>query len=890
VDTVIRVEHGSGNIRGTLGPDLRDNQWHHVAAVIYEGGTIDDEGVTLYVDGVNVTPDTSDPDTFNLQPNADVSIGRRATSNDRFFNGMIDDARIYDKVLTQEEITEIMLRPDPFIAWAPAPAAGAVPQVEDVSLLSWSAGDLAVQHDVYFGLNSAAMTDADTSSPEYKGRQAGTAYSLAAEGIVFGGGPYYWRVDEIQADATVVTGRVWTFSVADYVLIDEMEDYNNYEGDRIFETWIDGWGNPANGSLVGHNPTQAEIDAGATFVETGTVQGGSQSMPFYYDNMMKYSEATMAMEGLKRDWTRHGVTTLSLWYYGYDPVLSSFTEDPAGTYTMVSAGLNIYGTADEFNFAWKMLNGAGSITARVDYIEPVAGGARAGVMIRDSLDPNSINAVMKIRSDGGLRFNRRTVAGDTTGGDTPSGTFSTPQWVKIERDFAGNVTAQHANDVGGAPDAWTTVNTVSIQMSADAYIGLAFCANAGGAPGTAVISNVTTTGDVTGATFTFQDIGIQTNVAEPMYVSLKDTAGQTAMVYNPHSDAANVTAWTEWGEYGQGIALTEFTDKNASLNLAAIETMSIGLGTPGNNQPGGSGLMFFDTVRLYGPQCVPEIGKPPMDLNSDCKVNMPDLEIMTARWLTEGHLITPVAPDIANLAGHWKLDDGAGTTAVDDSGNGNNGTISGAQWADGIVGGALQFDGAGDYVDCGNNPALQITGDVTISAWVKMARGNADGYYGIAGKLTQVSGNYHGFSLVRHSSNVFRFWVGDGTGDLQDTSSDVTYTDTEWHHVTGVVNAGVNYLYVDGFLQVQTSNKTISDSGEFAHIGRQYSHLSDRYFNGLIDDVRIYGRALTRQEIGWLASKTEAFTRPFDLDGDGAVNFTDVAILAQTWGDEVLWP
>jgi len=196
-----------------------------------------------------------------------------------------------------------------------------------------------------------------------------------------------------------------------------------------------------------------------------------------------------------------------------------------------------------------------------------------------------------------------------------------------------------------------------------------------------------------------------------------------------------------------------------------------------------------------------------------------------------------------NLLAWYKFED----DATDSSGYGRDGAeVSEPAYAGGYDGQAIQLDGAGDYVSSWLPP---ITADATIMAWVRMARDNVDGYYGIAGKLASRGQTYHGISLVRHSSNVFRLWVGNGDTNLQDTSSDVTYTDTAWHHVAGVVEGGTNYLYVDGVLQTATSSKLISDSGQVAHIGRQYSDLDDRYFNGLIDDVRFYNRGLSAQEV-----------------------------------------
>jgi len=72
---------------------------------------------------------------------------------------------------------------------------------------------------------------------------------------------------------------------------------------------------------------------------------------------------------------------------------------------------------------------------------------------------------------------------------------------------------------------------------------------------------------------------------------------------------------------------------------------------------------------------------------------------------------------------------------------------------------------------------------------------------GIGGKL--ISGPYNGFALVRHSSNVFRMWMGNDGGDLSSASSDVTYNDTDWHHVVGVISNNTGSLYVNGVKQAE---------------------------------------------------------------------------------------
>jgi len=112
VDTVLRVEHGSGNIRGTNGPSLLDDQWHHVAATVPDAGRIMD--VRLYVDGADVTAASTTTAAFNLTADADVVIGMAGPYGGRFFTGQIDETRMYDRALSPEEITWLAGRTMPF--------------------------------------------------------------------------------------------------------------------------------------------------------------------------------------------------------------------------------------------------------------------------------------------------------------------------------------------------------------------------------------------------------------------------------------------------------------------------------------------------------------------------------------------------------------------------------------------------------------------------------------------------------------------------------------------------------------------------------------------------------------------------------------------------------
>jgi len=307
------VMTSSGQIDYGSTTRVDDGLWHHVCGVFDKGR------MTIYIDGWP-EPSVSGGTTFGTGNTRFGFLG--AISEATSFNGDqgsgrpvvgdMDDFRIYDTALTQEEILQVM-RGDLLIAWSPKPTNGSKPYVRDVTPLSWSPGDNASQHDVYFGIDRDAVGQADATDTTgiYRGRQGVTIYT-PAEGVEWGGGPYYWRIDEYNTDAKISKGNVWAFTVADYLTVDDFEDYNDYPPDEIFSTWIDGYGIATNGSTAGY--PEPDFLAGEHYVETTIVHGGSQSMPLFYENSFKYSEVTMTLT--KRDWTEEGVGVLTLWLYG----------------------------------------------------------------------------------------------------------------------------------------------------------------------------------------------------------------------------------------------------------------------------------------------------------------------------------------------------------------------------------------------------------------------------------------------------------------------------------------------------------------------------------------------------------------------------------------------
>ena len=190
----------------------------------------------------------------------------------------------------------------------PQPANGAA-NVSMATILSWTAADNAASHEVYLGLDKQAVRSADTTSPEYQGSKGLGAESYDP-GLLELNTTYYWRVDEVY-NGNPVKGPVWSFTVGDYLLVDDFESYtdNDVDGEAIWQSWIDGFGIADNGAQVGYLLP--------SYAEQTIVHGGSQSMPLLYVNEagVTNSEALLTLTA-PRDWTMGGVEELSLWSRG----------------------------------------------------------------------------------------------------------------------------------------------------------------------------------------------------------------------------------------------------------------------------------------------------------------------------------------------------------------------------------------------------------------------------------------------------------------------------------------------------------------------------------------------------------------------------------------------
>ena len=203
------------------------------------------------------------------------------------------------------------------------------------------------------------------------------------------------------------------------------------------------------------------------------------------------------------------------------------------------------------------------------------------------------------------------------------------------------------------------------------------------------------------------------------------------------------------------------------------------------------------------------------------------------------------------LVAAYAFEEGSGTKVSDASGHGLTGTIVGATWTtSGKYDKALSFDGTSSYVDLGNPTALQLTGSMTWSAWVNAAANPPDD-----GQIIAKSNGSSGWQFkTSPDTGPHTFGVAvssSSTKMIQRYSKTVRALNT-WYYVAGVYNASAKTLdiYVNGVLDDGVLKGTVPSSQHNVsvnvNIGRRAGGF---YFNGIIDEVRVYNRALTQVEI-----------------------------------------
>ncbi|HVF51360.1 MAG TPA: Ig-like domain-containing protein [Pyrinomonadaceae bacterium] len=202
----------------------------------------------------------------------------------------------------------------------------------------------------------------------------------------------------------------------------------------------------------------------------------------------------------------------------------------------------------------------------------------------------------------------------------------------------------------------------------------------------------------------------------------------------------------------------------------------------------------------------------------------------------------------ASLAGFWKFDEGAGATTADATGKGNNGTVSGASWSAGRAGaGALNFDGVNDYVQIGTQPLLAVSDTLAVSSWIYPTGPGSNATYG--GIIVNKEGEYE---VLRFPDGTIRWAFANSSPGWVIVNTDYVAPPNQWTHVAVTYDRGLTKTYANGALvHTYAGTGSIGDiaptENDFRIGGRQtdFTH----YFQGRLDDVRVYRRYLTGGEI-----------------------------------------
>ena len=204
-----------------------------------------------------------------------------------------------------------------------------------------------------------------------------------------------------------------------------------------------------------------------------------------------------------------------------------------------------------------------------------------------------------------------------------------------------------------------------------------------------------------------------------------------------------------------------------------------------------------------------------------------------------------VSPPPPGLVAAYSFNEGSGTTVTDLSLNGNTGTISGATWVLGRYGNGLQFDGIDDWVTVADANSLDLTNGMTIEAWVFPAVAPAGWRTVVVKERPDNLGYYLQASSRGQNRPATGVFVSNAERNLAGTSRLAANT---WVHLAATWDGAVQRLYVNG-VQVASRNQTGSmpNSAGLLRIGGNLPY--GEFFQGLIDEVRIYNRALTLAEI-----------------------------------------
>jgi hypothetical protein len=561
----------------TFGPD----EWWHIAGVFRPG-----QAAELYINGELVKSEPATIDTQWIENGLNVNIGRRPEPGTPW-QGDIDEVHMYNIVLSAAEIQKLMsgmLLSFPK-ARGPSPADGAL--IEDTwANLSWSPGDFAVSHDIYIGDN---FDDVDIGTEgTFQGNQTDTFIVVGFPGFPYPDGlvpgiTYYWRIDEVnEAEPNSPwKGDIWSFRVPPQTAYfpDPIDGAESVDVD-VKLSWTGGFGSKLHTVYFGenfeevHNATVGQAQGSTTYTP-GTLK---MAKTYYWrvdefdivethkGNVWSFTtEGAVANPGPANGAADVSQSPALTWEHGVfaDTYQVYFGTDATSVELKGSGNLGEESFEPgqlEWNttYYWRV-DEANNANADSPWTGPLWSFTTANFLIIDDFESyNDIN-------EGEPGSNRIYLAW-VDGFDNPA----------VNGSVVGNL---------NPPIAEQTIvhsGNQSMPMSYDNSVGKSE------ATLTLTSNRDWTVKGVNRLTIWYR--GSSSNAAEQMYVVLNGSA----IVNHEYPDAAKKGSWTEWN-----IDLQAFADQG--VNLANVNSITLGLGNRNNPVAGGSGMMYFDDIRLYAP-------------------------------------------------------------------------------------------------------------------------------------------------------------------------------------------------------------------------------------------------------------------------------------------------
>ena len=579
---------------------VNDGEWHHVAVTIAFETDGTNDTMKVYIDGDLSKGYETDTVNINLHSGVAsdfiVTLGARGSTP---FNGLIDDVRIYNHVLSEVEIFAAMSgEPWPY-AFGPAPADGALHEATWVNL-SWMPGELAVSHDVYLGDNFNDVNDG--TGETFRGNQMGTFIVVGFPGFAYPdglvpGATYYWRIDEVNDTEpnSPWKGDVWSFSIPPKTAYFPAPADGAESVDPDVElSWTGGFDTKLHTVYFGDNFDDVNDGAGGLPQGTATYTPGALKMAKTYYWRVDEFDAITTYKGNVWSFTTQGAVE------SLEPANGAVDVKQTPILTW-SPG--VYGASHEIYFGTDKEAVKNADTSSLEY-------KGSGDLVSESYDPGQlqwdttyywrIDEANNVNPDSPWTGNvwSFTTANFLLVDDFENYDVNDNQiWYAwhdglgygtpgVEPYFAGNGTGSAVGDestpsyteetiVHGGNQSMPVYYDNSILRYSEVEKTLTYPRD-------------WTENGVNMLTLWFR--GDSANAAEALYVALNGNAIFT----NDNPNAAQIDEWTQWN-----INLQAFADQG--VNLANVNTIALGLGNKNNPVAGGSGTMYFDDIRLYAP-------------------------------------------------------------------------------------------------------------------------------------------------------------------------------------------------------------------------------------------------------------------------------------------------